>query len=72
MKYVSRKEWGAMPPPKGKFDRLNRSRVQGVVVHHSGVENGPKNSDAVKAFERHHMGKGWDGIGYNWLLMRVE
>ena len=54
MKYVSRKEWGAKNPPKGRFDRLNPARVQGVVIHHSGVENGPKNSDAVKAFERHH------------------
>ena len=47
MKYVSRKEWGAKNPPKGRFDRLNPARVQGVVIHHSGVENGPKNSDAV-------------------------
>jgi hypothetical protein len=68
MKHVSRETWGAKPPPKGKFDKLNSSRVQGVVVHHSGVENGPKGSAAVQAFERHHMGKGWDGIGYNWLV----
>jgi hypothetical protein len=68
MKHISRKEWGAQPPPKGKFDKLNRARVAGVVIHHSGVQNGPKGSDAVKAFERHHMGKGWDGIGYNWLV----
>jgi len=56
MKHISRKEWGAQPPPKGKFDKLNRARVAGVVIHHSGVQNGPKGSDAVKAFERHHMG----------------
>ena len=68
MKHLSRDDWGAKPPPKGKFDKLNRSRVTGVVIHHSGVENGPKGSTAVKAFERHHMGKGWDGIGYNWLV----
>ena len=41
MKYVSRETWGAQPPPKGKFDKLNKVRVQGVVVHHSGVQNGP-------------------------------
>jgi len=68
MKHLSREDWGAKPPPKGKFDRLNPARVTGVVIHHSGVENGPRGSDAVKAFERHHMGKGWDGIGYNWLV----
>ena len=68
MKHVSRETWGAKPPPKGKFDKLNKARVQGVVIHHSGVQNGPKGSAAVKAFERHHMGKGWDGVGYNWLV----
>ena len=68
MKYISRFQWGATPPPKGPFDRIRHSRVQGVVVHHSGVENGAKGSGAVKAFERHHLSKGWDGIGYNWLV----
>ena len=68
MKYLSRHEWGAAPPPAGGFDRLNSQRVQGVVIHHSGVEDGPRGSGAVKAFERHHLGKGWDGIGYNWLV----
>ena len=47
---------------------MNSQRVQGVVIHHSGVEDGPRGSGAVKAFERHHLGKGWDGIGYNWLV----
>ena len=68
MKYLSRDEWGAAPPPAGGFTALKADRVKGVVIHHSGVERGPKGSDAVKAFERHHLGRGWDGIGYNWLV----
>ena len=69
MRYISRFQWGATDPPGGKgFDRIRHHRVQGVVVHHSGVEGGPKGSGAVKAFERHHLAKGWDGIAYNWLV----
>ena len=68
MKYVSRTGWGAALPVGGQFDKLRKARVQGVVVHHSGVQDGPRGSSAVKAFERHHLGLGWDGIGYNWLV----
>jgi len=69
MRYVSRYQWGATPPPGGKgFHRISHGRVEGVVVHHSGVENGPRGTGAVHAFERHHLSKGWDGIAYNWLV----
>ena len=41
MRFISRSQWGATDPPGGNgFDRINPRRVQGVVVHHSGVENG--------------------------------
>jgi hypothetical protein len=69
MNYISRQQWGATPPPGGKgFNRIKHRRVKGVVVHHSGVENGPTGTTAVHAFERHHLAKGWDGIAYNWLV----
>ena len=68
MNHVSRKQWGAQPPKGGAFTRLNRRRVAGVVVHHSGVERPPRGTHAVKAYESHHLSKGWDGIGYNWLV----
>ena len=68
MNHVSRKQWGAQPPKGGAFTRLNRRRVAGVVVHHSGVERPPRGTNAVKAYESHHLSKGWDGIGYNWLV----
>jgi hypothetical protein len=70
MKYISRTEWGARPPAtrNGQFAPLRTWRVQGVVIHHSGVEDGPLGSAAVQAFERHHLAKGWDGIAYNWLI----
>ena len=69
MKYISRTQWGATAPPSGKgFHPIRRRRVAGVVVHHSGVQDGPRGTNAVKAFERHHLSKGWDGIAYNWLV----
>ena len=68
MFFVDRIMWDAQPPRGGEFDALTPWRVKGVVIHHSGVENGPKGTAAVHAFERHHLSKGWDGIGYNWLV----
>ena len=68
MFFVDRNMWDAQPPRGGEFDALTPWRVKGVVIHHSGVENGPKGTAAVHAFERHHLSKGWDGIGYNWLV----
>jgi len=68
VKYVSRTEWGATPPSK-PFSRLRPSRVVGVVLHHSGVKNGPSGENAVRAYERFHMKtRGWKGIAYNWLV----
>jgi len=60
--------WDAQPPRGGGFDALTPWRVKGVVIHHSGVQDGAKGTAAVHAFERHHLGLGWDGIGYNWLV----
>ena len=66
--YVSREEWGATKPTK-KWTYLNPQRVQGIVVHHSGVTGGPTGATAVQAFERHHMTtRGWSSIAYNWLV----
>tara|TARA_Y100001949_G_scaffold174820_1_gene183150 strand:- start:851 stop:1612 length:762 start_codon:yes stop_codon:yes gene_type:complete len=68
MYYVDREMWDAQPPRGGAFDPLRKWRTGGVVIHHSGVQDGPKGTAAVHAFERHHLSKGWDGIGYNWLV----
>jgi len=38
--YVPREEWGATAPTK-KWTWLNPKRVEGIVVHHSGVTGGP-------------------------------
>ena len=65
---VSRKGWDSRGPKK-PFSWLNKNRVKGVALHHSGVKNGPKGVAAVKAFERHHMdANGWNAIAYNWLV----
>ena len=65
---ISRDGWGARRP-KRPFSKLNKSRVKGIVLHHSGVKNGPKGVAAVQAFERHHIdANGWNGIAYNWLV----
>ena len=65
---LSRKQWGSRGPIS-RFSYLNKKRVVGIAVHHSGVKNGPKGVTAVKAFERHHMdANGWNAIAYNWLI----
>ena len=65
---LTRKQWGSRGPKK-RFTYLNKKRVVGIAVHHSGVKNGPKGVTAVKAFERHHMdANGWNAIAYNWLI----
>ena len=65
---ISRAGWGSRGP-KSRLTPLNKKRVVGIAVHHSGVKNGPKGVTAVKAFERHHMdANGWNAIAYNWLI----
>lgn len=65
---LTRREWGSRGP-KSRLTPLNKKRVVGIAVHHSGVKNGPKGVTAVKAFERHHMdANGWNAIAYNWLI----
>ena len=65
---LTRTQWGSRGPKK-PFTYLNKKRVVGIAVHHSGVKNGPKGVTAVKAFERHHMdANGWNAIAYNWLI----
>lgn len=65
---ISRQGWNATPP-RNKFTWLNKKRVKGVALHHSGIVNGPKGMYAVRAFERHHIGhNGWNAIAYNWLV----
>lgn len=63
---ITREGWNARPP-KRRFSR--RWRTQGIVIHHSGVKNGPNGPKALKQFERTHMDvRGWNAIAYNWLV----
>ena len=65
---ISRDGWDARPPKK-PFSTLKPARVQGIVLHHSGVKDGPKGLAALKAYERFHMdSRGWNAIAYNWLV----
>ena len=65
---ISRSGWEARPPKK-PFTKLKRWRVKGIVLHHSGVKNGPSGVTAVKQYERFHMdSRGWNAIAYNWLV----
>tara|TARA_A100001201_G_scaffold143662_1_gene146572 strand:- start:7659 stop:8429 length:771 start_codon:yes stop_codon:yes gene_type:complete len=65
---ISRAGWNSRGPKK-PFSWLNKKRVQGIALHHSGIKNGPKGMAAVQAFEKHHMdNNGWNAIAYNWLV----
>ena len=68
MHYVTREGWMARPPRK-PWTRIKPKRVVGIVIHHSGVKDGPTGATAVSAFEKHHMDtRGWSSIAYNWLV----
>jgi len=68
MDYKTREDWYATPPTK-PWTWLRPSRVEGIVVHHSGVKDGPTGMRAVQAFESHHMTtRRWSSIAYNWLV----
>ena len=63
---ITRAGWNARAPRR-RFSR--RWRTHGIVIHHSGVQNGPKGPKALKQFERTHMDvRGWNAIAYNWLV----
>ena len=38
---ISRAGWNSRGPKK-PFSWLNKKRVQGIALHHSGIKNGPK------------------------------
>ena len=64
---VTREGWGARPPKRPFSFRWRKT--QGIVIHHSGVKDGPHGVAALKQFERHHMDtRGWNAIAYNWLV----
>lgn len=64
---VTREGWGARPPKRPFSSRWRKT--QGIVVHHSGVKDGPHGVAALRQFERFHMDtRGWNAIAYNWLV----
>lgn len=63
---ITRKGWNAAPPRR-PFSRRWRKTV-GIVLHHGGVKGSKPGPVTVKAFERHHLSRGWKGIAYNWLV----
>ena len=65
---ISRAGWHARPF-KHNPSKLNKRKVKGIALHHSGVKNGPKGVIAVQAFDKHHVVRlGWNAIAYNWLV----
>ena len=67
-KIITRDEWGSRGPKK-PFTNIRKGWMRGIAVHHSGVRNGAKGVEAVRAFEKYHMEtRGWNAIAYNWLI----
>ena len=76
LKLVSRAEWGAQTPRART--PLSHPTSQ-VVIHHSdsywrhlsnwgGYSDQGEYMDRVREIQQEHMGKGWDDIGYNFLI----
>ncbi len=63
MQYVTRKEWGARSP-KSRIIVPRQNRI-GVMWHYSGASP----DQTPRIIQDYHMNtRGWDDIGYNWLI----
>lgn len=66
---VSRSQWGATPWRGNGINHVAFSEKDCFLVHYHGGE--PRHSTGVgvpREVESIHLGKGWDGVGYNFLV----
>ena len=69
MQIVSRSQWGARSPRSRRM--VDWDQRTEVIFHHSTGQNDVVGEDdsIVRSIQRYHMDvKGWDDIGYNWLI----
>ena len=51
-----------------RYPNRRESSLVGVVVHHSATKVGNDALRQIKSFARHHISKGWPGIGYHYVI----
>ncbi|MFF4528192.1 N-acetylmuramoyl-L-alanine amidase [Streptomyces sp. NPDC001407] len=65
---VSRKDWGAKPWD-GSPNTASLSQRTEFFVHYDGADHITRTGSSVpQAIERSHLGQGWAGIGYNFVV----
>lgn len=65
---ISRAKWGAKPW-NGSPDIIALSKRTEFFVHYDGGSHVTRTGyDVPRAIDRQHQGKGWAGIGYNWVV----
>jgi N-acetylmuramoyl-L-alanine amidase len=52
-----------LPHGKEKYDTRSQSAITHIVVHHSATNTG-----SPMAFAQYHVGLGWPGIGYHYVV----
>ncbi|MFD4799246.1 peptidoglycan-binding protein [Streptomyces anulatus] len=68
MKIISRATWGAQPW-NGTPDTVALSQRTEFFVHYDGATPIARTGYAVpRAIEAQHIGQGWSGVGYNWVV----
>lgn len=66
IKFINRRGWGAVPPGKRytKMDKIKR-----LVIHHSAtLSKFFKHPNTIQAIQNYHIQKGWNDIGYHYIL----
>lgn len=54
---------GSLPTGKKAYKQRSLAQIDTIVVHHSATKQGD-----ARAFAQYHVGKGWPGIGYHFVL----
>lgn len=71
MDYFSRAQWGARYGHYNASGRKLDGRLQRLFVHHWAfdvADNIMSERSAMRSVEREHTNRGWDGIGYHWVV----
>ncbi|MGX4737100.1 peptidoglycan recognition protein family protein [Kitasatospora griseola] len=68
---ISRSQWGARPWATGTSTVPLSERTE-FVVHYDGAVPISRTGTAIpRAIEAEHLGNGWSGIGYNWVISQA-
>lgn len=68
MNIISRSAWGATPWRSGVHSTPLSSRTHFLVHYHGGAPRHDRGDASAKEIEAIHLGNGWSGVGYNFIV----